>query len=171
MYPSGLTITPEPRPCSVCLPCLCGARPPKNWRKASSESENPVCPRETVCVVNTVTTLGATFSTTGAKVVIIPSRVCGGCYAGAKHAVPTKNNVASTICVSDRGVSLRIKHSCLQKRIARWRDIGSLFVDACATGVERAVVNAFERGIGQVFRQPARGNSDTLTQPATRIAT
>jgi hypothetical protein len=108
-------------------------------------------------VVNTVTTLGATFSTTGAKVVIIPSRVCGGCYAGAKHAVPTKNNVASTICVSDRGVSLRIKHSCLQKRIARWRDIGSLFVDARATGVERAVVNAFERGIGQVFRQPARG--------------
>ena len=24
-YPSGLTITPEPRPCRVCLPCLCGS--------------------------------------------------------------------------------------------------------------------------------------------------
>src|SRR5882757_6956498 len=81
MYPSGLTITPEPRPCSVCLPCLCGARPPKNWRNPSSENENPVCPRETVCVVDTVTTLGATFSTSGAKVVTIPSRVCCGCSA------------------------------------------------------------------------------------------
>jgi hypothetical protein len=44
-------------------------------------NENAVCPRDTVCVVNTATTLGATFSTTGPKVVIIPSRVCCGCCA------------------------------------------------------------------------------------------
>jgi len=34
MYPSGLTITPEPRPCSVCLSCLCGERPPKKLAAA-----------------------------------------------------------------------------------------------------------------------------------------
>ena len=37
-YRPLIPITPEPRPCSVCLPCLCGARPPKNWRSASSEN-------------------------------------------------------------------------------------------------------------------------------------
>ena len=48
MYPSGLTITPEPRPCSVCLPCLCGDCPPKNWRSVSSENGNALSPRDTV---------------------------------------------------------------------------------------------------------------------------
>src|ERR1044071_2657948 len=94
MYPSLLTITPEPRPCIVCLPCLCGVLPPKNWRKASSESENAVWPRETVCVVNTVTTLGATFSTTGANVVVIPSRVCWDCCAIAGDRLMWLHNTA-----------------------------------------------------------------------------
>src|SRR6187551_936205 len=96
MYPSELTITPEPSPCSVCLPCLCGVRPPKNWRNASSEKENAACPRETVCVVKTVTTLGATFSTIGAKVVVIPSRVCcGGCAVTEDKFVLTHKSVSA----------------------------------------------------------------------------
>src|SRR6476469_9988424 len=101
MYPSGLTITPEPRPCSVCLPCVCGLRPPKSWRNASSESENPVCPRETVCVVNTVTTLGVTFSTTGAKVVIIPSRACCGCSAMTGNRLVFTHNTVSANSAHD----------------------------------------------------------------------
>src|SRR5215831_3138476 len=70
------------------------ALPPKNWRNTSSESENAVCPRETVCVVNTVTTLGAPFSTTGANVVTIPSRVCWGCSATAGNRLMCPHNTA-----------------------------------------------------------------------------
>src|SRR4029077_6641594 len=127
MYPSGLTITPEPRPCSVCLPCLCGARPPKNCRKASSENEKPVCPRETVCVVNTVTTLGATFSTTGAKVVIIPSRVCCGCCAATEGTLAWTHNTASVNSAQDLRIPFPIKRY-LQKRIGRTIILGSFFI-------------------------------------------
>src|SRR6188768_2607236 len=118
MYPSELTITPEPRPCSVCLPCLCGARPPKNWRNASSEKESASCPHETVCVVKTVTTLGATFSTRGAKVVVIPSRVCGGCCAatGDRFVLTHKSVAANKL--DDFKVPLSI-NSSLAKRIGR----------------------------------------------------
>src|SRR5262245_60939518 len=106
MYPSWLTITPEPRPCSVSLPCLCGALPPKNCRNASSENERPVCPRETVCVVNTVTTLGATFSTTGAKLVIIPSRVCCGCCATTGDKLVCTQNTATAKSAHDFRIPL-----------------------------------------------------------------
>src|SRR5215471_6488374 len=106
MYPSGLITTPEPRPCSVCLPWVCGLRPPKNWRNASSESENPVCPPETVCVVNTVTTLGATFSTTGANVVIIPSRLCWGCCATAGSRLVCTHNTATANSAHDLEIPL-----------------------------------------------------------------
>ena len=41
----------------------------------------PSVPARPSVWVKTVTTLGATFSATGAKVVIIPSRVCCGCCA------------------------------------------------------------------------------------------
>jgi hypothetical protein len=109
MYPSGLTITPEPRPCSVCLPCLCGARPPKNWRSASSENGYAVSPRDTVCVVDTVTTLGATFSISGANVVIIPSRVCGGCCAIAGDRLKCAQNAASAKCAHDLRIPILIK--------------------------------------------------------------
>src|SRR4029077_17528010 len=122
-YPSGLTITPEPRPCSVCLPWLCGARPAKNWRNASSENEKPVCPRETVCVVNTVTTLGATFSTTGAKVVIIPSRVCCDCCAATGDRLACTQNTASAKSAHDLRIPFPIK-SLLAKENrthSRWR--------------------------------------------------
>src|SRR5262249_21739415 len=59
------------------------------------ENESAACPRETVCVVNTVTTLGATFSTTGANVVIIPSRVCWGCCATAGNRLMWPHNTAT----------------------------------------------------------------------------
>src|SRR3954447_20825808 len=118
MYPSGLTITPEPRPCSVCLLCFCGVRQTQKWRNASSENGSAACPRETVCVVKTVTTLGATFSTTGAKVVVIPSRVCcGGCAVTRDKFVLTHKSVSAR-----KPHVLRIRFSIierLQKRIGR----------------------------------------------------
>src|SRR4029453_13069922 len=124
MYPSGLTITPEPRPCSVCLPCVCGLRPPKNWRNASSESEKPVCPRETVCVVNTVTTLGATFSTTGAKVVIIPSR---GCSATTGDRLVFTHNTVSANSAHDLRIPFSMDSFLAKENRTRsqWR----LFLD------------------------------------------
>src|SRR4029453_4376986 len=141
MYPSGLTITPEPRPCSVCLPCVCGTRPPNNWRNASSENESDVCPRETVCVVNTVTTLGATFSTIGAKGVIIPSRVCWGCCAVAgDRLVCTHKNVSA-----NRAHDLRIPfsiNSLLAKKNRTHR--GPRFLShPMRKQTERIILNAF----------------------------
>ena len=78
IYPSALTMTPEPRPSSVCLPCLCGSWPPKNSRNASSESGNGRLVFDTFWVVNTVTTVGAIFSMMGAKLVIAPCGACSG---------------------------------------------------------------------------------------------
>ena len=127
IYPSALTITPEPSPCSVCLPCVCGLRPPKNWRNASSENENAVCPRETVCVVNTVTTLGATFSTTGAKVVIMPSRVCCGCSAMTGDRLVFTHKAVSANRPHDLRIPFSINSLLAEKNRthSRWR----LFLD------------------------------------------
>src|SRR5215831_17517243 len=103
------------------------ALPPKNWRNTSSESENAVCPRETVCVVNTVTTLGATFSTTGANVVTIPSRVCCGCSAMTGDRLVFTHNTVSANRAHDFRILFSI-HSFLAKENrtrSRWR----LFLD------------------------------------------
>src|SRR5262245_17945603 len=146
MYPSALIITPDPRPCSVCLPCLCGALPPKNWRNTSSESENPVCPRETVCVVDTVTTLGATFSTTGANVVIIPSRVCCGCCAATGDRVVSTHKTPTPNIAQNFKIPLPIKR-CLQNTIGRKIASGSLFelVRRLQSQVHSHALPAYER--------------------------
>src|SRR4029079_15359697 len=130
MYPFGLTITPEPRPCSVCLPCLCGARPPKNCFNASSENESAACPRDTVCVVNTVTTLGATFSTTGAKVVTIPSRLWLGCCAVTEDRLVPRYKAGSARRLHTLRVFLSITGP-LQKRIGRTVAVGSFCLLSC----------------------------------------
>src|SRR4029077_8132680 len=116
IYPSGLTITPEPRPCRVCLPCLCGSWPPKNWRNVSSPNGNAVCPRETVCVVNTVTTLGATFSTIGANVLISPCcEGLGSCAAAENARRYTHTIVPINNSTRGRKISLCIKRLCSQR--------------------------------------------------------
>src|SRR5262249_50223273 len=80
---------------------------------------NDVSPRATVCVVNTVTTLGATFSTIGANVAVIPSRVGAGvdsCAAAAKTLASTQRIVTTK---NARDLTIRL---CIiplfQKRIA-----------------------------------------------------
>src|SRR4029077_15083175 len=73
---------------------LCGSCPPKNCRSASSEKGNVVTPRDTVWVVNTVTTLGATFSTIGAKLVITPGCVGAVSCAAGEEALVEKHRMA-----------------------------------------------------------------------------
>jgi len=127
MYPSGLTITPEPRPCRVCLPCLWGSCPPKNWRNVSSPNGNAVCPREIVCVVNTVTTLGATFSTIGANVVISPCcEGLGSCAAAENAPRCTYTIVPINDSTRRRKISLCIKHLSF-KRESRAQPHPALF--------------------------------------------
>jgi hypothetical protein len=63
---------------------------------------------QAVCVVDTVTTLGATFSTSGAKVVIIPSRVCWGCCAVTGDRLVCTPNTASINSAHDLRIPLCI---------------------------------------------------------------
>jgi hypothetical protein len=63
--------------------------------------------RDTVWVVNTVTTLGATFSTTGAKLVITP-----GCVDRVSCAIPeSAHSVAPTNNPKDRKIPFSISVS------------------------------------------------------------
>jgi len=76
-------------------------------------------------VVNTVTTLGATFSTTGAKVVTIPSRLWLGCCAVAGNRLVFTHNTVS----ANKADDLRIPFSIdsLLARENRTRSRSRLF--------------------------------------------
>jgi hypothetical protein len=102
----------------------CGTRPGcQRWpgRRTLSRcpenraNENAVCPRETVCVVKTVTTLGATFSTMGAKVVIMPSRVCCGCCAMTRDRLAFTHKAVSTNRPHDLRIPFSINSSLAEK--------------------------------------------------------
>ena len=109
------------------FPCLWGSCPPKNWRNVSSPNGNAVCPREIVCVVNTVTTLGATFSTIGANVVISPCCVgLGSCAAAGNAPRCTYTIVPINDSTRRRKISLCIKHLSF-KRESRAQPHPALF--------------------------------------------
>jgi len=65
--------------------------------------------RDTVWVVKTVTTLGAIFSTTGAKLAIIPGCVGVLCCAAAENALVDAQSMAPINNPNDRTISLSIK--------------------------------------------------------------
>ena len=143
MYPSGLTITPEPRPWSVCLPYLCGSCPPKNWRSASSENGNGAAVRDTVWVVNTVTTLGATFSTTAAKLAITPGCIGAVSCAAGEEALIEPHRLAPISNLKGRKIPLCINVSSF-RGIARSTADGPLLT-RLATKVECVVLNSLAR--------------------------
>jgi hypothetical protein len=64
--------------------------------------------------VNTVTTLGATFSTTGAKVAITPGCVGGPSCALTENALVDAQNMAPISNPKDRKIPLCIKRFSLQ---------------------------------------------------------
>src|SRR5205823_11630981 len=94
--------------------CFCGAGPPKNCRSASSENGNADAPRDTVWVVNTVTTLGATFSTMGAKVVITPGCVGAVSWAAGEEALVARHKTALINSARDQKIPFCIKRFPLQ---------------------------------------------------------
>jgi len=76
---------------------------------ASSENGNGVRPRDTVWVVNTVTTLGATFSTTGAKLAITPGCMGAVSCAEGEEALVERYRMAPINNPKDRKIPFCIK--------------------------------------------------------------
>jgi hypothetical protein len=84
----------------------------------SSENGNGAIDRDTVWVVNTVTTLGATFSTTGAKLAITPGCIDAVSCAAAENA----HSMAPIDNPNDRKIPLCIKRFPLQENRTLDRD-------------------------------------------------
>jgi hypothetical protein len=92
--------------------------------------------------VNTVTTLGATFSTTGAKVAITPGCFGEGSCALTESALVDAQNMAPISNPKDRKIPLCIKR--FPHQVNRALDgTRLLLLIQLAAKVERVVLNAF----------------------------
>jgi hypothetical protein len=91
-------------------------------------------------VVNTVTTLGATFSTTGAKLAITPGCIGGVCCAIAENVLVDAQSNAPLINPKDRKIPLCINVSLQENRTLDGRR--PLFAHSNDNEVERVVLNA-----------------------------